>query len=131
MTVNTAFRRARNVDFVEFFLNAAAVAGRKFCARDQYHRRGKVRIAFDRDRILSANFERPSRPGGVMKHYRFEQKRNIAEAGFRSAIDGETFRPFELAVDERNVDLEREAAVNLVTGDELSDRTVLVLPGWI
>ena len=61
----------------------------------------------------------------------FKQKRHIAEAGDRALLNLESLRSFKLAINQRNVDLQGEPAGDLITGDELSDGTVLILTGRI
>src|ERR1700748_1435764 len=62
---------------------------------------------------------------------KFSEKRNIAEAGFRPAIDRKTFRPLEGTIDKRQVDLESEPRIEIVPRHELRDRAVQVLAGRI
>jgi hypothetical protein len=67
----------------------------------------------------------------VVEENSLQQKRNIAQTGNRALLNLKPLWSLELAVDQRNIDLQREAFVDLITADELRDRTVQVLAGRI
>src|ERR1700730_7288228 len=85
----------------------------------------------DRDRIFSRNVEFLLCTGAVTESNRLKYERHVSESRLSAAIDGESFRAFELTIDEWCVQLQSEAIVEGIAGNELRDRTVLVLPGWI
>ena len=57
VAVNSTLGRTRNFHFVKFFLEAAAVTGRKFYSGEQNGRGCEVRLMLDRDRILAFNLK--------------------------------------------------------------------------
>src|SRR2546423_14287792 len=59
------------------------------------------------------------------------EQRHIAGAAFRSTIDGEAVWPFERAISEGRIDLEREMRGHGIAGDELCDGTIEILAGGI
>ena len=66
-----------------------------------------------------------------MINNRFQQKGHITQTGNRASLNLKSLGSFKVAINKRNVDLQGEPAGDLITGDELSDGTVQVLPGWI
>jgi len=123
--------RAGNLDFVKFFLEPAAVTGWKFDSGQQNRRRREVRLMLDRNGIFALEFKASPRRRRVMKKHRFQQKGHISQTGNCAAINLKTFRPFEFAINQRDIELKSEAAVDLVTGHNLRDRTVFILSGRI
>src|ERR1700724_440823 len=77
--MNSADRRARYVDLMKFFQQSAGVAGWKFDAGEQHDRNGEVRLAVDRNRILSAELKGSSCTRRIFERDRFQKKRNITE----------------------------------------------------
>ena len=55
--MNSAFRRSRNLHFVEFFLEPARVAGWKFQTGEEHGGESEIRLTLDRDGIFSAHIE--------------------------------------------------------------------------
>src|SRR5438128_12532565 len=59
----------------------------------------------------------------------FSARSTYRKPSHGAAIDGEPFRPFEFAIGQRGVKLERETVVDGVAADQLGDGAVLVLTG--
>src|SRR5438445_6743302 len=66
-----------------------------------------------------------------MKCDGFKQKRDVAKTGDRTTVNRKTLRPFELAINQRDVQLQSKSRVNLISSHELRNRAVLILAGGI
>src|ERR1700736_5398648 len=131
MSMDSARWRTRDIDLMKFFLDATAVAGWQFKPSEQNGRESKIGLVLNGDRVLTSHVELAPRAGRVMEQNGFQKERDVAESGFCSAIDRQAFRPFELAINERNVDLKSKTVGNRVASNDLRDRTVFVLAGRI
>src|SRR5260370_2039183 len=124
MSMDSGWWRTRDVDLMKFFLDPTAVSGWQFEPGEQNGRESKIGLVINGDRVLTSDVELALRAGRVVEQNGFQKEQDVAESGFCSAINREAFRPFELAVDERNVDLKRKTLVDRVAGNDLCDRAV-------
>jgi hypothetical protein len=131
MAMDSARRSAGNIDFVKFLLQPAGIAGWKFQSAQERGGKSKVGLVLDRDRVLALHIKRASGGRGIMKHNALEQNRNVANPGLVSSIDRKSFRPFEFTINDRKIKLESETIIDAVTGNQLRNRAVFLLPGRV
>src|SRR5437870_12115582 len=103
--VNRALEADGDIDFMKLLFESTAVASWQLDYSQQNRGDRKVRFVLDRDRIFALKFKAPPSGRSVMKEHRLQQKRNITQARNRTAIDLETLGPFELAINQRDIDL--------------------------
>src|SRR5581483_4060063 len=130
--MDATFRSPFNFNFVRFFFETAAITGRKLDSGQQERRDSEVRFMYHCDRVLVAmKLETSLSRRSIMKNYSFEQKRHVTKSGNGALLNLEPFRSLKFAIDQWQVDLQREPAVELITGNDLCDGAVEILPGWI
>ena len=105
VAVDRALGGAGDIDFMKLLFESTAVASWELDSSQQNRGDRKVRFVLDRDRIFALKFKAPPSGRSVMKKHRLQQKRNITQATNRTAIDLKTLGPFELAINQRDIDL--------------------------
>src|SRR5437773_10085203 len=112
MPVNAALRCTGNLDFVQFLFEPIRTAGRKLDSAKNTPGKSKTL------RVPPVNLK--------MAH-----ERDVANTRLGSAIDFKTFGPLERAVNDRHVQLQADAIVEVVADECLRDRTVEVLADFV
>src|SRR2546423_14877994 len=127
MSMDSTRWRTGDFDLMKFFLEATAIAGWQFEPSDQNGRESKIGLLLNGDRVLTSDVELAPSPERIVEQNAFQKERDVAKSGFCSTINRETFRPLKFAIDKRKIELEGKPIADVVTADELRDRTVFVL----